>query len=472
MELQNLDKACKKVQESLDKKVKIVTHLDVDGLTSYTILKKTFERLNADFDIEYVSHIAPETLDGLELNEYDLILFADLGSSSLHILNEHEDLHGKDVIVLDHHYPIEVKPNFNLIHVNPNISGYKGDSSACGATVSYLLARFFNFTDLAKYSVIGALGDAQASGSGQLEDFNTIPLRDMQDNITVKNALQVYGKFSRPLILSLKYSSNIFSDFGESDNSALALLYKIKKDTGIEIPYHYPYFRLSEKHIQVLARYLYMYMHNFVPKQFYKYLQYCLYGKMYYINVDTDEIMEKPWSYDLEEVPAFLNASIRMREYKLVTEYLNEGKHEKTLLSNYKKYKQKLSKTIRQLEDLCEYNQMDNIQYYIAYQESGIETTLSGVLAGMLYAKPFFEYTKPNIGIVEFDEGWKVSIRGSKLLQFTDFHAGRILIKLSKQYGGSAGGHTLAAGAILPYDVDLDSFLQDLNKLCQYNVIG
>jgi len=187
------------------------------------------------------------------------------------------------------------------------------------------------------------------------------------------------------------------------------------------------------------------------------------------MNVDTDEIISKPWSYDFEEIPSFLNASIRIEQHDLVIKYLLNGQNEKTLLSNYRKYRQKLSKAIRNFEDICTYEQMSNIQYYIAY-DNEIEPTMSGVLAGMLYTKPEFDYTKPNVGIIEFEDGWKVSIRGSKLLQFTDFHAGQILMELSKRYGGSAGGHKLAAGAILPYDIDLESYLQNLNKQCSYKI--
>ena len=457
--------ACKEKQ-----KIKVVTHWDVDGLTSYVILKQLFDYLEADYDIEYVPVLNDETIVDLELNDYDVILFADLGSSSLHYINEAIESKNKTVVILDHHYPVNIDNlNFKIIHVNPNLCGYTGDSSACGATLSYLLAREFGLKHLAKYALIGAIGDAQSSNSGQLEDFNIIPIQDMDKNIVVTPALQIYGKFSRPLILSLKYSSNIFSNFGESDNNILAFFYKIKKDTDIDIAYHKPYCKLDKRQIQTLATYLYQYMKKFIPEQFHKYMGSCLYGHSYHMNVDTDEIISKPWSYDFEEIPSFLNASIRIEQHDLVIKYLLNGQNEKTLLSNYRKYRQKLSKAIRNFEDICTYEQMSNIQYYIAY-DNEIEPTMSGVLAGMLYTKPEFDYTKPNVGIIEFEDGWKVSIRGSKLLQFTDFHAGQILMELSKRYGGSAGGHKLAAGAILPYDIDLESYLQNLNKQCSYKI--
>jgi len=470
--IQNIDRAKEHIEKVIKSKgnIKVVTHWDVDGLTSFTILKRLFDHLEADYHIEYVPVLNDETIIDLELNDYDTVLFADLGSSSLHFINE--EVKDKTVIVLDHHYPENVNSlNFKLIHVNPNLCGYTGDSSACGATLSYLLAREFGLTELAKYALIGAIGDAQSSNSGYLEDFNTVPITDMANEVVVKSALQVYGKFSRPLILSLKYSSNIFSNFSESDNNILAFFYKIKNDTGIDLPYHKPYCYLTLKQVQVLADYLFRYMKRFIPKEFHKYIHWCLFGKSYHINVDTEQIVKSPWTYDFEEIPSFLNASIRVKQHDLVIKYLLNGQNEKTLLSNYRKYKQKLSKAIRNFEDICTYDQLTNIQYYIAYYDnSEIEPTMSGVLAGMLYAKPEFDYTKPNVGIVEFEDGWKVSIRGSKLLQFTDFHAGQILMELSKRYGGSAGGHKLAAGAMLPYDVDLDAYLQDLNKLCTYNV--
>ena len=468
-----LSKAVETVEQTIKNKdkIKVITHCDVDGLTSYTILKKTLDRLEADFDINYISHVSDETLDKLELNEYDLILFADLGSSSLHTLDKHKALHGKTVIILDHHYPLEITPNFKLIHVNPNLCGYTGDSSACGATLSYLFAREFGYTDLAKYAILGAIGDAQSSNSGCLEDFNLTPIHDMKNELVVENALQLYGKFSRPLILALKYSSNIFSDFNESDNNVLAFLYKILKETGVDIPYHKPYCRLSDKHIKILSTYLYKYMKKFIPKEFHKVVNQCLYGKSYHLNEDIENIIKTPWKYDFEEMPSFLNASIRIKQYDLVANYLLSGKNEKMLYNNYRKYKQKLSISIRSFDQLCEYDQLSNIQYYIAYTDSGIDTTMSGVLAGMLYSKPYFSYVKPNIGIVEFEDGWKISIRGSKILQYTTFHAGHILIKLSEKYNGSAGGHKLAAGSLLDYNVDLDKYIQDLNTTCYYNIL-
>lgn len=162
-----LKKGAKVLQNNKNNKILIVTHIDTDGLTSRAILQKLAERLNLDADFMFLKQITIETINDIPFKDYDLIIFADLGSGQLKMIKEKlDELNLSDkrdkIIILDHHQPEEIKIPKTIIHINP-LTIAKSGAEICGAGVSYLFAKAINndWIDLAKYAVLGAVGDIQ-----------------------------------------------------------------------------------------------------------------------------------------------------------------------------------------------------------------------------------------------------------------------------------------------------------------------
>ncbi|MDI6887251.1 MAG: hypothetical protein QMC98_01250 [Candidatus Thermoplasmatota archaeon] len=81
------------------KEVKLVSHIDADGIASAAIASTALSRANVEHSIEFVKQLDECTIERLK-NESQLIWFADLGSGVIEYL---EDLR---FIITDHHKPV------------------------------------------------------------------------------------------------------------------------------------------------------------------------------------------------------------------------------------------------------------------------------------------------------------------------------------------------------------------------------
>jgi single-stranded-DNA-specific exonuclease len=116
--LPDIEKALDRIEEAIQKNEKICIYgdYDADGITSTTILKRFFAGINID-----VGTYIPNRLDeGYGLNEaairdianekYNLIITVDCGITAIDDVKLAKDL-GMDVIVTDHHEPLEEIPD-------------------------------------------------------------------------------------------------------------------------------------------------------------------------------------------------------------------------------------------------------------------------------------------------------------------------------------------------------------------------
>ena len=97
--------------------IKIYTHTDCDGICSGAILSILLDRLNKDYEIEFVNL---DEIEDLELN-HQLTIFSDLGSGQGVDKNAKEN---QEILILDHHPPlrdINYKENksYKYLEINP-----------------------------------------------------------------------------------------------------------------------------------------------------------------------------------------------------------------------------------------------------------------------------------------------------------------------------------------------------------------
>src|SRR3989344_1618622 len=135
--------------------IKVISHLDADGLTSAAIISKTLKRNDNEFSLSIVRQLDEDKIRELSLEDYNYFLFVDLGSGFLSLISKH--LNDRKIFILDHHVPENFENNF--YHVNPHLIGM--DSwSISGAGLAYLFSKELNKDniDMAYISVIGGVG--------------------------------------------------------------------------------------------------------------------------------------------------------------------------------------------------------------------------------------------------------------------------------------------------------------------------
>src|SRR3989344_877893 len=183
--------------------IRVISHLDADGLTSAAIISKALKRNGNEFNLSIVRQLGEDKIKELSLENYNCFLFADLGSGFLNLIDRY--LNDRKIFILDHHIPEEVENDF--VHVNPHLIGMDSNSIS-GAGLAYLFARELDEKniDLAYISVIGGAGDYIDFNQG----FNEKILKDAVDSgvLEIKKGLRMFGSQTRNLHKLLQYSTD------------------------------------------------------------------------------------------------------------------------------------------------------------------------------------------------------------------------------------------------------------------------
>ncbi len=136
-----------RIWDAIHNQEKIIIHgdYDADGVTSSAIMYKTLKALGAKVDV-FIPH---READGYGMNlknikkfiqeKYDLLITVDCGITNIEEV-KYAELNGLEVIITDHHEPLEILPSALAI-INPK---KKDDNYSfkylCGAGVAYKVA--------------------------------------------------------------------------------------------------------------------------------------------------------------------------------------------------------------------------------------------------------------------------------------------------------------------------------------------
>lgn len=163
--LTDIEKATKKIKDAIadNKKILIYGDYDSDGICASTILYLHFRSLGANVDVFIPNRFENGygiSVDALEiiLAEYnpDLIVTVDLGITAVEEV-EIIKQEGIDIVITDHHLPLEEVPDCILIDPKYNNLNY-GFDGLCGAGVAYKLVEAMSGREIAnKYLDIVAI---------------------------------------------------------------------------------------------------------------------------------------------------------------------------------------------------------------------------------------------------------------------------------------------------------------------------
>lgn len=385
--------------------IEVVSHIDCDGITSAAIMKESLERLGKKFEIRIVRHIKSDLIDELNKKNLGLIIFTDLGSGYLEELKRLK----ADVIIADHH-AIKNNVKNNFIHLNPGLFDIKSLSGSC---VTYLIARELGNQDLSPIAIIGAIGD--------LEDIDEDILKEAEKfGIKKQRGLKFFGK-NRPIHKVLEYSFDpVIPGISGDESASIQFLSKL----GIKIKENGKWRTLNDltkEELQKLSDGLIVERIKNGKKA---------------ETIFADNYVLKD-IFDVKEFATVINASGRLGEYETGIN-LCLGKDE-NIENIMRKYKRILATSIDWVKKSD--NIRKNATYVIAGDNIG-ENFIGTVISICIKS---FDLGDIVIGFANAEDGVKVSARTLK-----DIDLNELVSEVCYKVGGSGGGHTKAAGGMIP----------------------
>ena len=419
----------KLLAETNNQKIHVVSHYDVDGITSATILSKTLERLGVQFSTKIIKSLTEKEI--FLFPKGKIIILLDLGSNSLQTLAESKN----KIFIIDHHEINANEANVieNIVILNPQLT--KNPEELCSAELTYLVAEKISGDnkDLATIAVLGMVGDV-------IEKIGKIRNAIIKKaDVKIKKGLLIYPS-TRPLDKALEYNSRIFIP-GITGNPAGTL--ELLKEAGIEkIGNKYKsLIDLNEDEMKSLTTAV---MLRLPFKEASKHI-----GNLY-----TIKIFNK--IEDAREISATINACSRMDESEIALLLcLGNNQARKKAERLYIKYKQQIISGLRYIEN------NDNIngrEYVIINAKDKVKDTIIGTLASILSFSSIYKEGTVIIAMAYNNNDIKVSARivgrnsSRNLKEFLES-----IIRILGR--GDCGGHKHAAGCTI--------FLEDENRFIE-----
>lgn len=421
--------------------VKIVGHLDTDGLTAVAILIQALKRRNISFSVSILKQIEKKVLSEIALESFDCIIFSDLGSSYLKEIND--IFSDKLVIILDHHLFDNI--NHKLIHINPLLYNHDPNEIA-GAGVAYLFSRKLdeNNKDLAYLAVIGAIGDC-LENKGFLGLNNEI-LKDAINSgkISVKKGLKMFGSQTKPLHKILQYSTDFYIPLVTgSEEGSLKLL----NEVGIK-PFENGKWKklidLSEEEIKKLVTAIILRRLGSEDKPE------DIFGTIYLLNEEPEESPTK----DANEFSTLLNSCGRLNKPSLgIGTCLGNKEMREKAVRLMEEYRLELIKAINWFYKNRKTNYViEGKNYAIINAEENIKDTLIGTLASIISRSNIYEKGTKILTLAHTVDGFsKISFRIVDVDEEIDLRDE--LKNIMRDVGDyEYGGHKYACGGLIPQE--------------------
>src|SRR5438309_1670389 len=188
--LNRLAQAKETIVQSGLKDAVILHHDEADGLCSAALTKIAIEKLGIETRLICLDKLYPEVVKDVEEGSRLLVVFSDLGSGHVQML-ERQNRSKSLLVILDHHDTSEsIDP---LVHnLNPELNGFSGERDASSSTVAYLFARTVD-PSLVTFAALAMIGSTEIPGEAQ--GLNKIPIQDAEKTGAVKRTQSGGVKF-------------------------------------------------------------------------------------------------------------------------------------------------------------------------------------------------------------------------------------------------------------------------------------
>ncbi len=437
--------------KGIDKKevIRVVTHLDSDGICASSIMTKALIREKNKSSLSIVQQLSEDFLKELSHENYRHYIFLDLGSGYLDIIGS--CLKEKHKVIIDHHTPQELKCD-NTVHLNPHFYGIDGGNEIAGAGVSYLVAKEMSplNKDSSHLAVIGAIGDSQENiGFGKL---NQMILADAVNEgmIQTKKDLRLFGSQTRPIHKALELSTDLFvPGVTSSESGAIQFLHEIGINPKADGRWRTLSMLTDEEQQRLTTAIILRRINEKEPED--------VFGTKYILPHEPKDSL----FYDAKEFSTMINACGRLDKPSIgIGICLGSKSAKKRAMELLMLYKQEIMNALEWIKNHKEEITREK-GFVIINAKSSIRPSLIGTLTSILSKSD--EYSDDFIIMMGRDEkGYsKVSFRSSK----QDVNLREIIKEMAEKIGGSYGGHTRAAGAIIPQEKEEQFIIQAADVL-------
>jgi len=438
----------KKIQEAVDflkdadpkEMIRIISHLDCDGICACAILIKALIRLNRRYSVSIIPQLEERLILQMKKENYNYFIFTDLGSGQMDTINKH--LKTKKIIVLDHHQIKGKVDSKNIIHVNPSEHGYDGSSEISGSGVVYQYTKaldVFNKRD-AFIAVIGAIGDSQ-----EKKGFTGLNKKILDDAVAsgvidVSKGLRFFGTQTKPLHKVLEYCFDPFiPGVTGSEKGAIKMLNSVginhKMDNGFKKLYH-----LSPSEKDKLTKVIIDKRSNEVdPKD--------IFGNLYILVNENNGPFR-----DAREYSTLLNACGRLEKSAIgISALLGDNKMKKKAEKILQDYRYEIIDALSWYhKNYDTKNIIVSESYLIINAKYQILPTMVGTIASIISKSKNMKENTIIVSMARTDhKKTKISIRVAGKRRNERLDLREMLSKIIKNSGGEFGGHRNAAGGII-----------------------
>ncbi len=440
---------------SAGKRIRLISHLDADGLASASILSIYLRSLNADFSVRIVQQLDDEAVKADSFSvPADLCIFADLGSGQKSTIKELKPAE-TEAVIIDHHQVLEGSDD-RILEVNPSLLEMDGSTEACGATLSYLVASQGPGINgkVSALACVGAIGDRLDKGDKRsFKGLNEEVFAETSRGGQVERnlGLCLFGFETRPVVKCLEYTTDpMLPGLTGSESSSFAFMKKI----GVE-PVREDHWRtlseLTESELQRLTSGLVKYL---ISKGVRASVAESLIGYVYTIR---GEEKGSPLR-DAREYASLLNACGRLNKpgIGLAIGIGDRRQHYAEAQSILVEYRKKIGGYMDWLVSNPSAIQRKG-RVTCLFGHSKIDEKVIGTITSLALSSQIISDEQPVLAFAQSENGKvKVSSRVAAPLMARGVNLGQALKAAAEAVGGFGGGHAAAAGALIPEGSESD----------------
>jgi single-stranded-DNA-specific exonuclease len=442
--LNRAEEACKLLKKHLDQDhvVRIISHNDADGISAAGIVCNAITKEKGKFHVTIVPRLKEEILNKISREKYKLFFFCDMGSAWIDKIGR---LKG-DAIVADHHQTIDSSGDNQetLVHLNPHLFGMDGTRDVSASGVSYLAVRPLENYNLSGLALVGAFGDMQCNDN--ITGVNQTILQDGMDRgvLDIREGLKISSQFPEPIYKALAYSfTPALPGISGDPEGSRAFLEKIGIAYGIK------FHDLSNEEKDILKEELVK-------------VNPTIFSKIYRITGEIPELR------NIADYARIIDACGKSKNYGVGLSICLGDRDDsvKEGMELLKKYQDGLLNGLNWIKKEGS-REMAHIQY-IYTEDKNIKSFL-GTLSSIGLDLTILNPDKPVLAISRMDNLVKVSARTTLKITQTGVNLGVALKESSNSFGGAGGGHTVAAGAVVPYK-NMDNFLNLVDDMVKSQI--
>ncbi|MFH1505843.1 MAG: DHH family phosphoesterase [archaeon] len=424
-----------------DKKatIRVISHLDSDGICACSLLTHALNRDNRKYSITIVPQLKEDVVREIADEDYKYYVFTDLGSGNLSDISKY--FTDKIVLILDHHQ-IQGEPTENITHINPLNFDIDGSKEISGSGVVFLFVQALNpeNKDFVHLAIIGAIGDVQENkGFGKLND-ELLQLAIEEGRIKRRQGLRFFGLQTRPIHKLLEYSNDlIIPEVTGSESSSIQFL----KNLGIEPQDDKGNWKrlddlTDDEKKKLIAGIVMKRSDSEDPED--------IFTNVYELPGEENGLPFR----DAREFSTLLNACGRMNNASLgIGVCLGDKKMKEKAIASLKDYKKEIVNAMKWYKANKDSEFITKGKgYMIINAEDKVLPTMIGTISSILSNSNSIDAGTFILGLAQNVDGTtKVSFRYAG--QNHDNDLKEIISSIVKEAGGEAGGHKDAAGAII-----------------------